>query len=126
MAFLEDEQARELFMFHAFKYANRVTNDFENIYMEIIKACRSLPLSLEILGCYLRDICDLEIWKGALRELKGGRDIIGGFDNEMFWKTLQISYNRLFKKNQDMFLDIVFFFCRFQKKYILSNVLEWR
>ncbi len=28
MAFLEDEQARELFMFHAFKYANRVTNDF--------------------------------------------------------------------------------------------------
>jgi hypothetical protein len=38
MAFLEDEQARKLFMFHAFKYANRVTNDFKNIYMEIIKA----------------------------------------------------------------------------------------
>jgi len=70
MAFLEDEQARELFMFHAFKYANRVTNDFENIYMEIIKACGSVPLSLEILGCYLRDIHDLKIWKGALCELK--------------------------------------------------------
>jgi len=88
MAFLEDEQARELFMFHAFKYANHVTNDFENIYMEIIKACGSLPLSLEILGCYLRDIHDLEIWKGALCELKGGRDIIRGFDNEMLWKNL--------------------------------------
>jgi hypothetical protein len=52
MAFLEDEEARELFMFHAFKYANCVTNDFENIYVKIIKACGSLPLSLEILGCY--------------------------------------------------------------------------
>ncbi len=72
MAFLEDEQAKGLFMFHAFKYANCVTNDFENISMEIIKACGGLPLSLEILGCYLHDICDLEIWKGALRELKGG------------------------------------------------------
>jgi len=68
----------------------------------------------------------MKIWKGALRELKERWDIIGGFDNEMFWKTLQISYNHLFLKNQDMFLDIVFLFCWFQKKYILSNVLEWR
>ncbi len=71
MAFLEDKQVRELVMFHAFKYANHVTNDFENIYMEIIKACKSLPLNIEILGFYLHYIHDLEIWKGALRELKG-------------------------------------------------------
>ncbi|CAK9872797.1 unnamed protein product, partial [Sphagnum jensenii] len=69
VAFLEEKQARELFMFHAFKHANGVPNDFENISMEIIKACGGLPLSLEILGCYLCDIHDLEIWKGALREL---------------------------------------------------------
>jgi len=72
MAFLEEEQPRELFMFHAFKHANNVTNDFKNISMEIIKACGGVPLSLEILGCYLCDICDLEIWKHALDELKGG------------------------------------------------------
>jgi len=64
--------------------------------MEIIKACKSLPFTLEILGCYLRDILDLEIWKGALHELKGGQDIIGGFDNEMLWKKLQFFYNQLF------------------------------
>jgi len=126
MAFLEDEQARELYMFHAFKYANCVTNDFENIYMDIIKACGSLPLSIEILGFYLRDIRDLEIWKGALCELKGGLDIIRGLDNEMLWKTLQIFYNRLFIKNQDMFLDFILFYFIFQKEYILLNVLEWR
>jgi hypothetical protein len=55
------------------------------------------------LGCYLHGICDLEIWKDALRELKGGRNITRGFDNEMFWKTLQISYDHLDKKHEDMF-----------------------
>jgi hypothetical protein len=115
MEFLEEEQARELFMFHAFKHANCVPNDFKNISMEIIKACGGLPLSLEILGCYLYNICDLEIWKDALCELKGGRDITGGSDNEMLWKTLRISYNHLFEKDQDMFLDIACFFIGFKK-----------
>jgi len=115
MAFLEEEQARELFMFHAFKHANCDINDFKNISMEIIKACGGLPLSLEILGCYLYDIRDLEIWKDVLWELKGGRNITGGSDNEMLWKTLQISYDHLDKRHQDMFLDIACFFIGFKK-----------
>jgi hypothetical protein len=118
MAFLDGEQARELFMFHAFKHANCVTNDFKNISMEIIKACSGLPLSLEILGCYLYDIHDLKTWKDALRELKGGRNITGGFDNELLWKTLQISYDHLAKKHQDMFLDIACFFVGLKKDTI--------
>jgi len=93
-----------------------VTNDFEDISMEIIKACGGLPLSLEILGCYLCDIRDLEIWKDALRKLKAGRPITGGFDNELLWKTLQISYDHLNEEHQDMFLDIACFFIGFKKK----------
>jgi energy-coupling factor transporter ATP-binding protein EcfA2 len=116
MAFLEGEQAKELFMFHAFKHANHVINDFKNISMEIIKACGGLPLSLEVLGCYLCDIHDLEIWKGALHELKGGRNILGSSDNEMLWKHLRISYDHLIKTHQDMFLDIACFFVGFKKK----------
>jgi len=115
MALLDEEQARELFMFHAFKHANHVTNDFKNISMEIIKACGGLPLSLEILGCYLCDICDLEIWKDALRELKGGRNITGGSDNELLWKTLRISYDHLNEEHQNMFLDIACFFTNLKK-----------
>ncbi|KAH8968606.1 hypothetical protein BDL97_03G135500 [Sphagnum fallax] len=115
MALLEEEQARELFMFHAFKHANHVTNYFKNISVEIIKACGGLPLSLEILGCYLCDINDLEIWKDALRELKAGRNITGGFDNELLWKTLRISYDHLNEEHQDMFLDIACFFIGFKK-----------
>jgi energy-coupling factor transporter ATP-binding protein EcfA2 len=118
MALLEEEQAMELFMFHAFKHANRMTNDFKNIFMEIIKACGGLPLSLEVLGCYLCDIRELEIWKDALRELKGGRDITGGSDNERLWKTLRISYNNLFKREQVMFLDIACFLASFKKSTV--------
>jgi hypothetical protein len=116
MALLEEEKARELFMLHAFKPANPVTNDLKIISMDIIKACGGLPLSLEVLGCYLCDIHDLEIWKGALHELKGGRNITGSFDNEMLWKTLRISYDHLIKTHQDMFLDIACFFVGFKKK----------
>jgi hypothetical protein len=95
MALLEEEQAGDLFMFHAFKPANHVTSDSKNIYMEIIKASGGLPLSLEILGCYLCDIHDLEIWKDALNELKAWRNITGGFDNELLWKTLKFSFDHL-------------------------------
>ncbi len=78
MALLEEEQARELFMFHAFKHANHVTNDIKKISMEIIKACEGLPLSLEVLGSYLCDISILEVWKDALHALKNGNSITGG------------------------------------------------
>jgi molybdopterin-guanine dinucleotide biosynthesis protein len=115
MEFLNEEQAKELFMFHAFKHANHVTNDFKNISMEIIKACGGLPLSLEVLGCYLYNIHDLKIWKGVLHELKGGRNITGSSDNEMLWETLRISYDRLIKTHQDMFLDIACFFVGFKE-----------
>jgi energy-coupling factor transporter ATP-binding protein EcfA2 len=114
MELLEEEQARELFMFHAFKHTI-ATNDFKNISMEIIKACGGLPLSLEILGCYLYDIHDLETWKDALCELKAGRNIRGDFDNGLLWKTLQISYEHLNEEHQSMFLDIACFFVGFKK-----------
>jgi hypothetical protein len=118
MELLEEEKARELFMLHAFKHGNRVTNDLKIISMDIIKACGGLPLSLEVLGCYLYDIRDLEIWKGALHKLKGGQNITGGSDNEMFWQTLQISYDHLYEEHQNMFLDIVCFFVGFKKSTI--------
>jgi energy-coupling factor transporter ATP-binding protein EcfA2 len=73
MALLEEEQASKLFMLHAFKHANGVTNDLKIISMEIIKACGGLPLSLEVLGCYLCGTRDLEIWKSTLDVLKMGK-----------------------------------------------------
>ncbi|KAH8944459.1 hypothetical protein BDL97_13G111700 [Sphagnum fallax] len=110
MKFLEEEQARELFMFHAFNNANHVpTKDFKDISMKIIKACEGLPLSLKVLGSFLCNIKEIEIWEGALNKLKSGQSLTGGNDNEKLWSILRISYNHLDKEHQNMFLDIVCF-----------------
>ncbi len=107
---LKEEQAKELFMFHAFSNANHVlTNDFIYICMKIIKTCGGLPLSLKVLGTFLSNIEDLEIWEGALNKLKSGQGLIGGSDNEELWSKLKISYEYLDKQHQNMFLDITCF-----------------
>jgi hypothetical protein len=110
MKSLEEEQARELFMFHAFGNSNHVpTKDFKDICMKIIKACGGLPLSLKVLGSFLCNIKELEIWEGALSKLKSGQSFTGGNDNEELWSILKISYDHLDKETQNMFLDIACF-----------------
>jgi hypothetical protein len=110
MKFLEEEQARELFMFHAFGNANHdPTKNFKDICMKIIEVCAGLPLSLKVLGSFLCNTKDLEIWEGALRKLKSGQSFTGGNDNEELWNVLKISYDHLDKQHQNMFLDIACF-----------------
>ncbi len=107
---LEEEQAKELFLFHAFNNANHVpTKDFKDICMKIIEACGGLPLSLKILGSFLCDTKELEIWEGALSKLKSGQSFTGGNDNDQLWSKLKISYDYLDKQHQNMFLDIACF-----------------
>ncbi len=111
MKFLTEKQARELFMFHAFGNANHVpTKDFKDICTKIIEACGGLPLSLEVLGSFLCNIKELEIWENALSKLKSGQSFTGGNDNEELWSKLKISYDYLDKQHQNMFLDIACFF----------------
>ncbi len=107
---LQEEQAKELFMFHAFKDENHVpTKDFNDICMKIIKACGGLPLSLEVLGSFLCNTKESEVWEGALNTLKSGQSVTGGNDNEELWNVLKISYDNLDKQHQNMFLDIACF-----------------
>ncbi len=100
MKFLKEEQARELFMFHAFGNANHVpTKDFKDICRKIIKACGGLPLSLKVLGSFLCNTKKLEIWEGALSKLKSGQSFTRGNDNEKLWSILKISYEYLDKQH---------------------------
>jgi hypothetical protein len=77
--------------------------------MKIIEACGKLPLSLKVLGFFLCNIKELEIWEDALSKLKSGQSLTGGNDNEKLWSILRISYGHLDKKHQNMFLDIACF-----------------
>ncbi len=73
MKSLKEKQAKELFMFHAFNNVNHVpTKDFKDICMKIIKACGGLPLSLKVLGSFLCNTQNFEMWEGALKKLKNG------------------------------------------------------
>jgi len=111
MKLLEEEQAKDLFMFHAFGNANHIpTKDFKYICMKIIKACGGLPLSLKTLGSFLSNTKELEIWEVALNKLKSGESFTEGNDNEELWNNLKIYYDVLDKQHQNMFLDIVCFF----------------
>ncbi len=108
---LEEKQARELFMFHALGNGNHVPiEDFNDICMKIIKACGGLPLSLKVLGSFLCNIKELEMWEGALSTLKSGQSFTGGNDNEKLWIKLRISYDHLDEQHKNMFLDIACFF----------------
>ncbi|CAM6063762.1 unnamed protein product [Sphagnum tenellum] len=110
MKSLNKQEARELFMFHAFGNANHVvTKDFENICMKIIETCGGLPLSLKVLGSFLCHTKELEIWEDALNKLKSGQSFTGGNENEELWSKLKISYEYLDKQHQNMFLDIACF-----------------
>jgi len=110
MKSLGEEQARELFMFHAFGNANHVpTKEFKDICLKIIKACGGLPLSLKVFGFFLCNTKELETWEGALRKLKSGQNLTGGNDDEELWNVLKISYDHLDKQHQNMFLDIAYF-----------------
>jgi hypothetical protein len=63
MTLFNEEQRMELFISHAFGNARIITNDFLDLSKEIVKAFGGLPLSLEVMGGFLRTKHKLELWK---------------------------------------------------------------
>jgi hypothetical protein len=50
------------------------------------------------------------------------QNITWDYDNELFWKTLKISYDQLNEEHQDMFLDIAFFSSVSKKKHFVECI----
>ena len=117
VGYLEKEHAKELFSFHAFGGAMNmsggainVREGFENVSDEIVVACAGLPLSLEVMGGFLRTKASLDIWNEALQRLHDGKALEGGKENEFLWTRLRICYEDLQEEEKDLFLDIACFF----------------
>jgi len=113
--YLNKKQATELFLLHAFHKTKQVEKGFEITFEEIVDACAGLPLSLEVMGGFLRkkESLDmqtrLKIWKGALKKLQT-RKILDGGKEDILWQSLEISYDGLDQPEKDMFLDIACYF----------------
>eukprot|EP01018_Ginkgo_biloba_P036656 Gb_17905 [translate_table: standard] len=100
---LERNQALELFSWHAFL---RVCPDegFEDLSNRVVKACKGLPLSLEVMGAHLYDKKDNKaFWDEAVIRIESIME-------KDLYDTLKISFNGLHEEERQIFLDITCFF----------------
>jgi hypothetical protein len=111
---LDESAANELFILHSCGSGGPLPTAFCDIGGRIVKACNGLPLSLGVLGAFLRDKWRLRCWERALRRIKRGRCLDGDeeYEDRKLWSTLRISFDGLGTVEKNMFLDIACFFCK--------------
>ncbi|KAL2623572.1 hypothetical protein R1flu_003777 [Riccia fluitans] len=105
---LEYKDARKLLIAYAFPNQDP-PESFEGIIQEIVVGCGGLPLTLEVLGKYLRSEPMEKVWAEipfALRKCEDIADL-----EQRVWAKLKLSYDKLPSDEvKNMFLDISCFF----------------
>ncbi|KAL3692612.1 hypothetical protein R1sor_006263 [Riccia sorocarpa] len=106
---LEDVDANKLFITYAFPGQQEPPESLRSGVKQVVDGCEGLPLTLEVLGMYLRDEKEIEQWEEiptALRECNKIADL-----DQKVWAKLRLSYDRLPENEvRYMFLDIASFF----------------
>ncbi|KAL3698320.1 hypothetical protein R1sor_012396 [Riccia sorocarpa] len=101
---LEFEDAKRLFITYACPDQQEPPESFRQVVKEVVDGCGGLPLTIEVLGNYLRDK-EMEHWEeipAALRECDQVADL-----EEKVWAKMQLSYDRLPGNGvKHMFLEI--------------------
>ncbi|XP_059076036.1 disease resistance protein RUN1-like [Cryptomeria japonica] len=104
--------AEELFCRHAFHGGDQ-TPEYKKLVESFVDVCGGLPLSLQVLGCHVRDRNGV-YWKLQLEKAKKipPNDIM---------QKLRISFDSLDEKEKEIFIDIACFF--FDKpKYVAMEI----
>ncbi|XP_024162414.2 disease resistance protein RUN1-like isoform X1 [Rosa chinensis] len=111
---LNDQEALELFNFHAFK-GNIHMDDFFNLLNGVIRYAKGIPLALEVLGS---DLCskNKDEWKDAL-------EYNNKYPNQEIQQALKRSYDALEDRMKEVFLHIACFFKGYEQSYVI-NVLQ--
>ncbi|XP_057853088.1 disease resistance protein RUN1 isoform X2 [Cryptomeria japonica] len=99
---LDIEESTQLFSWHAFLRACP-DKGYKDMTERIVKACRGLPLSLEIIGAHLYGKRNIRYWSDALTKIEN-------VEYEKIYQTLKISYDALPVQEKRIFLDIACFF----------------
>eukprot|EP01018_Ginkgo_biloba_P036098 Gb_04748 [translate_table: standard] len=115
---LEHNQALELFSWHAFL---RVCPDegYEDLSERVVKACKGLPLSLEVMGAHLYDKKDYTtFWDEAVLRMENLMD-------KDLYETLKISFNGLHEEREaNLFGHCLFF--RGRRKTKELGISHWK
>ncbi|KAL3676404.1 hypothetical protein R1sor_026352 [Riccia sorocarpa] len=77
--------------------------------LEVVAECDGLPLLLEILGKYLWNIRDVNIWSGAVKRLQTEDSIDGRSEENVLWKKLHVGFQSLAPLEKSIFLDLATF-----------------
>jgi hypothetical protein len=115
---LDENDALKLFSYYAFhEVKDEDRQQLDDQAKNIIKACGKLPLTLEVIGQFLKKYNFLKIgerigiWQEALQRLREAKSFDGCSDDKKLWGRLKISYDDLAKDEQSMFLDFACIFC---------------
>ncbi|BFI34203.1 protein SERAC1 [Marchantia polymorpha subsp. ruderalis] len=105
---LNDESSTELFMSYAFPYQTKPSPSLEKWVPKIVNKCDGLPLTLEVIGKYLKTKVSESIWMQCFQALDEAKDA-GRLDDKL-WAQLKVSYDRLGSQEKEIFLDAASFF----------------
>jgi hypothetical protein len=105
--FLDESSAKQLFRSHAFG-GKEIPPNLESLTEDIVRKSEYLPLTLEVLGQFLKKRRDVKDWKQTLAALDEA-DSVDNF-NERLWTKLRPSIDGLAENEKNMFLDATTFF----------------
>ncbi|KAL3692318.1 hypothetical protein R1sor_005969 [Riccia sorocarpa] len=74
-----------------------------------MEECGGLPLVLEVIGNYLWDQKEVCVWSEALERLQKPDSLDRSADENVVWKKLKVSFERLGKLEKQLFLDVATF-----------------
>ncbi|XP_068323216.1 TMV resistance protein N-like [Pyrus communis] len=99
---MKTDDTLQLFQFHAFK-DNSPREEYRELSARVVKYAGGIPLALEVLGSLLFPCESKEEWEDVLSTLRN-------YPNEEIQNTFRVSYNRLGRNAQEVFLDIACFY----------------
>jgi hypothetical protein len=104
---LDEDAAKKLLDFYFLVDGAQMPPQLFDLRDKIIEKCDGLPLSLKVMGAYLRGKERIRSWERAFQRMKRGRHLDG---DEGLWSTLMISFDGLENDEKNMFLDLACIF----------------
>ncbi|KAL2610374.1 hypothetical protein R1flu_028947 [Riccia fluitans] len=102
---LELKSARELFVTHVFPELQEIPHDWRNEVERVVQGCSGLPLTLEVVGSYLRGENRKAVWDKTAEALREVDKVVPDLEDRV-WSKLRFSVDTLGDEEKKMFMDV--------------------